>query len=69
MVVVEVEEKEEDDDDDDDAGDAGSCGYKDAGSSIAILWRSTSKEMLVFDGASMLASSSDSGGSSNGSTV
>ena len=67
MVVVEVEEKEEDDDDA--AGDAGSCGYKDAGSSIAILWRSTSKEMPVFDGVSMLASSSDSDGSSNGSTV
>lgn len=64
--VVEVEEQEEEDDD---AGDAGSCGYKDAGSSTAIFWKSSSREVHVLDTASILASSIDSGGSSNGSTV
>lgn len=44
----------------DDAEDAGSCGYKDAGSSIATCRNSSSREMHVFDGASVLASSTDS---------
>ena len=49
----------------DNAEDAGSCGYKDAGSSIATCWNSSSREIPVFDGVSVLASSTDS----NGSTV
>lgn len=54
---------------DNDAGDAGNCGYKDAGSSIANFWRSSSKEMLVFDGVAVLAAPIVSDASSNDSTV
>lgn len=54
---------------DDDAEDAGSCGYKDARSSIATFRKSSSKETMVFDGASILAASIDSDASSNDSTV
>lgn len=57
------------DDDDDDAEDDGSCGYKGAGSSIAIFWKSSAREMHAFDRASVLVSSIDSDASSNESTV
>ena len=53
----------------DDGEVAGSCGYKDAGSSIASFWRSSSRELHGFDAAFILASSTDSDASSNDSTV
>ena len=56
-------------DKEDDGEDAGSCGYKDAGSSIASFWISSSREMHGFDVAFIMASSTDSDDSSNGSTV
>lgn len=52
-----------------DVGEAGSCGYKDAGSSIDIFWKSSVREMHAFDRASVVASSVDSDASSNESTV
>ena len=55
--------------DDDDAEDGGSCGYKGAGSSIAILWKSSAREMQAFDRASVVVSSIGSDASSNDSTV
>lgn len=65
----EGEEEMEKDDVDDGAEDAGSCGYKDAGSSIATFRKSSSRVLHVFDGASVLASSIDADASSNDSTV
>lgn len=53
----------------DDVGDAGSCGYKDAGSEIDTLWKASARETYAFDRASVLFSSIDSGASSNESTV
>lgn len=64
-----VEELDDGDDADDDAGDVGSCGYNDAGSSIARFWKSSSRELDVFDGPSVLASPMNSAGSSDASTV
>ena len=53
----------------DDAEDAGSCGYRDAGSPIASFWKSSSREMRALDRGSVLASSTDSDASSKDSTV
>ena len=61
--------EEEEEDDNDGAEDAGSCGVKDASSSIAICWKSSSREVREIDGASALASSIDSDASSNDTTV
>ena len=61
--------EEEKEDEDDGAEDAGSCGVKDASSSIAICWKSSSREVREIDGASALASSIDSDASSNDTTV
>lgn len=55
---------------DDDAEDVvGSCGYRGAGSSIDIFWKSSAREMHAFDRASVLVSSIGSDVSSNESTV
>lgn len=53
----------------DDTEDAGSCGYNDAGSSIATFWKSSSRKKNVFEAASVLPSSIDSDASSNDSTL
>lgn len=52
-----------------DGEEAGSCGYRDVESSIARVWRSFSRELDVFDEASILASSIDADASSTDPTV
>lgn len=49
----------------DDAEDTGSCGCKDAGSSIVIFWKSSSRDMRIIFEASVQASSINSDASSN----
>ena len=60
----EVEDGEEEDDEDEDEGeddaDAGSSGYKDEESSIAIFRMSSSREVGGLDGASIMASAAGS---------
>lgn len=65
----EEEEEEEEDDDDGKIGDAGSSGYKDARSSIAIFWKSPSRDVRVPDGVPIRASSIGSNDSSVAATV
>ena len=56
---AEDEEEEEEDDDEYDA-DAGSSGYIDEESSIAIFWKSSPREMGGLDGAPIMASAAGS---------
>ena len=63
------EEEDDDDDDDDDSGDGGSSGYKDARSSIAIVWKSSSRDVRVLEGVPVMASSIGSNASSVAATI
>lgn len=59
-----LEDGEEEEDDDDDNGDTGSSGYKDARSSIAIFWKSSSRDVRVLERVPVMASSIGSNASS-----
>ena len=54
---------------DDDSGDGGSSGYKDARSSIAIVWKSSSRDVRVLEGVPVMASSIGSNASSVAATI